>query len=62
MSLQDALSELRRCAGTQFDPQLVEVFCRLVSERTDPRAPLALRPDSLDRVHTDARRRALPTA
>ena len=33
MSLEDALEELRRCAGTQFDPQLVEVFCRLVSER-----------------------------
>jgi diguanylate cyclase (GGDEF)-like protein len=32
MSLEDALYELRRCAGTQFDPQLVEVFCRLVSE------------------------------
>jgi len=62
MSLQDALSELHRCAGTQFDPQLVEVFCRLVNERTDPGAPRALRPDPLDRVHTDARRRALPTA
>jgi HD-GYP domain-containing protein (c-di-GMP phosphodiesterase class II) len=25
--LDDALSELRRCAGTQFDPAVVEVFC-----------------------------------
>ncbi len=33
MSLEDALEELRRCAGTQFDPQLVDVFCRLVNER-----------------------------
>jgi diguanylate cyclase (GGDEF)-like protein len=32
MSLEDALSELHRCAGTQFDPRLVEVFCRLVDE------------------------------
>ncbi len=56
MTLQDALRELRRCAGTQFDPHLVEVFCRLVSERagggltTDapapagPRAQAAARP------------------
>ena len=36
MSLSDALQELHRCAGTQFDPALVEVFCRLVAERTEP--------------------------
>ena len=35
MSVSDALAELRRCAGTQFDPDLVEIFCRLVIERSE---------------------------
>jgi two-component system, cell cycle response regulator len=28
MTSEEALAELRRCAGTQFDPRLTEVFCR----------------------------------
>ncbi len=30
LSLKDAMDELRRCAGTQFDPALVPVFCELM--------------------------------
>jgi len=30
VSPRQALDELRRCAGTQFDPDLVEVFCKLI--------------------------------
>ena len=45
ISIEDALAELRRCAGSQFDPQLVDVFCRLVTERVarDPMGRAALR-------------------
>ncbi len=28
----EAVAELRRCAGTQFDPRVVDVFCRIVQE------------------------------
>ena len=29
-SSEDAMAELRRCAGTQFDPMIVEVFCDIL--------------------------------
>ena len=34
MSSEDALDELRRCAGSQFDPRVVEAFCALAGERS----------------------------
>jgi two-component system, cell cycle response regulator len=33
MSAKAALAELRRCAGTQFDPAVVEAFCAVLAER-----------------------------
>jgi diguanylate cyclase (GGDEF)-like protein len=33
MAVADAVAELRRCAGTQFDPYLVDVFCSLIERQ-----------------------------
>ncbi len=34
MSIEDAAQELRNCSGTQFDPEMVEVFLKLLEEQT----------------------------
>jgi HD-GYP domain-containing protein (c-di-GMP phosphodiesterase class II) len=41
LSAGEALNELRRCAGTQFDPDVVDAACRLMGGRLRP----ASRPD-----------------
>jgi two-component system cell cycle response regulator len=46
-SLTDALAELRRCAGTQFDPDVVAALCA----RLDPTGPVA---PSAERAHDAA--------
>jgi two-component system cell cycle response regulator len=35
ISVPDALTELHRCAGTQFDPQIVEAFCAVLEAPDD---------------------------
>jgi HD-GYP domain-containing protein (c-di-GMP phosphodiesterase class II) len=35
LSREAALVELRRNAGTQFDPELIEMFYKIVSDRQD---------------------------
>ncbi len=40
LRVDDALLELHACAGTQFDPALVESFCEIVGEVLDRRRPL----------------------
>ena len=36
LSEADALAELRRCAGTQFDPTVVAAFERVTARRAVP--------------------------
>lgn len=35
LSIEETILELRRCAGTQFDPILVESFIEVVSEKME---------------------------
>lgn len=39
-AVRDALKELRRCSGTQFDPSLVPVFEKVIGEIVNGRAEL----------------------
>ncbi|HEX5146848.1 MAG TPA: HD domain-containing phosphohydrolase [Conexibacter sp.] len=50
MSHAEALEELRRCAGTQFDPVVVEAFCGLARERA-PELSAAGEPAQRPRTH-----------
>ena len=44
-SLTDALAELRRCAGTQFDPHVVAALCARLDRAQPPAGPSAERAD-----------------
>jgi HD-GYP domain-containing protein (c-di-GMP phosphodiesterase class II) len=41
MSPEDALAELRNCAGTQFDPKVVEALVD-IADRAQPQPELLL--------------------
>ena len=46
LTLKDALDELRRCAGTQFDPELVPVFCEMMQPEGKGAAAADRRPET----------------
>ncbi len=37
LTSQEALDELKRCAGTQFDPEFVDVFCKIIKSAPSDR-------------------------
>ena len=51
----EALDELRRCVGTQFDPEVVDVFCRVLADGSLP-APDPLFDPAEDLAHQPAHR------
>ncbi|HEU4703391.1 MAG TPA: HD domain-containing phosphohydrolase [Conexibacter sp.] len=48
----EALEELRRCAGSQFDPAVVDAFCALAAE---PPAPVRHTAEAVERPHAHER-------
>jgi two-component system cell cycle response regulator len=43
VTVEEAVAELRECAGTQFDPMVVEAFCRVIARERPDRDELSTR-------------------
>ena len=53
-SVADALDELRRCAGSQFDPAVVDALSELAVELIWPTEPAHEDPDRIEASHHPA--------
>jgi HD-GYP domain-containing protein (c-di-GMP phosphodiesterase class II) len=42
VGVADAIEELRRCAGTQFDPMVVAAFCSVITRERPTHGELSL--------------------
>jgi HD-GYP domain-containing protein (c-di-GMP phosphodiesterase class II) len=32
LTTEEAITEIKKCAGTQFDPKLVKIFCEIIDQ------------------------------
>ncbi len=51
-SAAEALAELRRCAGTQFDPRVVDAFLAVQGDRPGPDEPAPISPGAREPVRS----------
>ena len=52
---KDAIAELRRCSGTQFDPHVVEVFTKMLEREDLPQQEMEALAASYTEADTDER-------
>ena len=55
MPEKDAIAELRRCSGTQFDPHVVEVFTKMLEREDLPQQEMEALAASYTEADTDER-------
>jgi diguanylate cyclase (GGDEF)-like protein len=48
LSIEDAIAELKRCAGTQFDPELIEIFLPIALSKVREEVIIEPKPDIHD--------------